>query len=112
MLCFRLKLSGRNERRKTWHVIFSLVFAWILWERIVTLTKQSEQWINQTSYPSQQVCMRDASRIIDDRRNDYLRRGLGALYIFNEGVGGFSVENKERHVFMCYSSDFDPRPRT
>jgi len=94
-----------------WQLMFSLAFAWILWERVMILPNQSEQWINQTSYASQQLCMRDASRIIDDLRNDYLRRGLGAAYIFNEGVGGFSVEDKEKHVFMCYSSDFDPRPK-
>jgi hypothetical protein len=91
------------------HIILSLVFAWILWERVVSLTKQSDQWINQTSYVSQQACLSDAPRIIDEARNYFLRRGLGAAYIFNEGVGGFSVEDKERHVFMCYSSDFDPR---
>ncbi len=94
-----------------WQLMFSLAFAWILWERVVILPNQSEQWINQTSYTSQQLCMRDASRIIDERRNDYLRRGLGAAYIFNEGVGGFSVEDREKHVFMCYPSDFDPRPK-
>jgi hypothetical protein len=98
--------------KPNWHFMLSLMFAWILWERVVSLPKQSERWINQTSYPSQQVCLSDASRIIDQLRNDYLRRGLGAAYIFNEGVGGFSVDDKERHVFMCYSSDFDPRPRT
>ena len=98
--------------KQTWYFIFSFVFTWILWERVLSLIKQSDQWFNQTSYPSQQVCMRDASRIIDERRNDFLRRGLGASYIFNEGVGGFTVEDKERHIFMCYSSDFDPRPRT
>jgi len=98
--------------KSAWQFLFSLMFAWILWERVLTLAKPSEQWINQTSYPSQQVCLRDASRIIDERRNDYLRRGLGAAYIFNEGLGGFSVEDKERHIFMCYSSDFDPRPRS
>ena len=97
--------------RQTWHVMFSLLFAWILWQRVVNLNNRSDQWINQTTYPSQQVCVRDASRIIDDLRNEYLRRGLGAAYIFNEGVGGFSVDNGERHIFMCYSSDFDPRPR-
>ena len=98
--------------KQPWHFMLSLVFAWILWERIVSLTKHSDQWINQTSYPSQQACMRDASRIIDQLRNDYLGRGLGAAYIFNEGIGGFFVEDKEKHVFMCYSSDFDPRPKT
>lgn len=98
--------------KKIWHCIFSLVFAWILWQRVVVLNTRSEQWSNQTSYPSQQACLRDASRIIDDVRDTYLRRGVGAAYIFNEGVGGFSVDDKERHVFMCYSSDFDPRPRT
>ena len=77
----------------------------------MTSAKPSERWINQTSYPSQQVCIRDSSRIIDERRDHYLRRGLGAAYVFNEGVGGFSVEGKEKHVFMCYSSDCDPRPR-
>ena len=92
-------------------LLVSLVIAWILWERVVALPMRSEQWINQASYPSQQACIRDASRVIDERRNDYLRLGLGAAYIFNEGIGGFSVEDKERHIFMCYSSDFDPRPR-
>ena len=94
-----------------WRFTLSFFFAWILWERVVTMAKQSEQWINQTSYPSQQVGIRDSSRIIDERRNHYLRRGLGAAYVFNEGIGGFSVDDKEKHVFMCYSSDFDPRPR-
>jgi hypothetical protein len=88
--------------------MFSLMLAWLLWERVLSLNTQSEQWFNQTSYPSQQVCARDASRIIDERRNDHLRRGLGAAYIFNEGLGGFSIDDKERHIFMCYSSDFDP----
>ena len=97
--------------KQTWHVMVSLVLAWMLWQRVTNLNSQSEQWINQTSYPSRQECLRDASRIIDERRNDYLRRGLGAAYIFNEGAGGFSVEDKEKHVFMCYSSDFDPRPK-
>jgi hypothetical protein len=64
------------------------------------MTKQSEQWINPTSYPSQQVCMRHASRIIDDRRNDYIRRGLGVAYVFNEGIGGFSVEDKEACFYV------------
>jgi hypothetical protein len=86
--------------------------AWILWERVVSLTNRAEQWINQTTYPSQQVCIRDAPRIIDDVRNNLLRHGIGAAYIFGEGLGGFTIEDKERHVFMCYSSDFDPRPRT
>jgi hypothetical protein len=94
-----------------WRFTLSFVFAWILWERVVSMAKQSEQWINQTSYPSQQVCIRDSSRIIDERRNHYLRRGLGAAYVFNEGIGGFSVDDKEKHIVMCYSSDFDPRPR-
>ena len=94
-----------------WCLVVSLVFAWILWERVVDLNSQSERWNNQTIYPTQQRCRSDASRIIDQRRSDYLRRGLGAAYIFNEGMGGFSVGDKERHVFMCYSSDFDPRPR-
>ena len=98
--------------KQKWRVVFSLMLSWILWQRVVILNSRSEQWINQTSYPSQQVCTRDASRIIDDVRSDYLRRGLGAAYIFNEGVGGFSVDNGERHIFMCYSSDFDPRPRS
>jgi hypothetical protein len=55
-----------------WRFTLSFVFAWILWERVVTMTKQSEQWVNQTAYPSQQACIRDSSRIIDERRNDYL----------------------------------------
>jgi hypothetical protein len=98
--------------KQSWQFIFSLVFAWILWERIVILTNQSEQWFNQTSYVTQQLCTQNASRIIDERRNDYLRRGLSAAYIiFDEGIGGFFVDDKERHIFMCYSSDFDPRPR-
>jgi hypothetical protein len=50
--------------------------------------------------------------MIDELRNHYLQRGVGAAYVFNEGVGGFSVEGREKHVFMCYSSDFDPRTRT
>lgn len=65
-----------------WRVMVSLVLAWILWQRVMNLSNRSEQWINQTSYPSQQVCVRDASRVIDDLRNEYLRRGLGAAYIF------------------------------
>jgi len=95
-----------------WQFLFSLMIAWILWERVVSLTKRSEQWNNQTSYTSQQVCIRDAPRIIDEVRNQFLRRGIGAAYIFGEGLGGFTVEDKEKHVFMCYSSDFDPRPRS
>ena len=51
--------------------------------------------------------LEDSSRIIDERRNHYLGRGLGAAYVFNEGIGSFSVDDKEKHVFMCYSSDFD-----
>jgi hypothetical protein len=94
------------------YYVLCLVFAWILWQRVASVNNPSGQWINQTSYPSQQACARDASRIVDQLRNEYLRRGLGAAYIFNEGVGGFSVDNGEKHIFMCYSSDFDPRPRT
>jgi hypothetical protein len=91
--------------------VFCFVFAWILWQRIATTNNPSGRWISQTSYPSRQACTRDASRIIDQLRNEHLRRGLGADYIFNQGVGGFSLGNGERHIFMCYSSDFDPRPR-
>jgi hypothetical protein len=101
-----------NESRPILRLTLYIVFAWILWERVVNLPKQSERWINQTSYPSQQVCIRDSSRMIDELRNHYLQRGVGAAYVFNEGVGGFSVEGREKHVFMCYSSDFDPRTRT
>jgi hypothetical protein len=92
--------------------LLCLALAWILWQRVASINNPSGRWINQTSYPSQQVCTRDASRIIDQLRDEYLRRGMGAAYIFEEGVGGFSLDNGERHVFMCYSSDFDPRPKT
>lgn len=97
-----------DDMKLSWRFTLSLVFAWILWELVASLTKQSEQWINQTSYPSQQVCLRDGLRMIDERRDHYLRRGLGAAYIFNEGIDGFSVGDKEKHIFMCYSSDFHP----
>jgi hypothetical protein len=91
--------------------VFSLLFAWILWERVSNPNNRSDQWLNQTAYPSQEICARDSSRIIDARRNDYLRAGSGAGYIFNEGVGGFSVNN-EKHIFMCYPDNMDPRPRS
>ena len=95
-----------------YHIVLSIVLTWILWQRVVNLTDQSERWINQTSYISQRACLSQAPRIIDELRNRFLQRGLGAAYIFDEGVGGFTVEDKEKHVFMCYDSVFDPRPRT
>ncbi len=96
---------------RSWNSMALLVFAWILWQHMVDLKSQSEKWITQTTYPTQQRCQRDGTRIIDRLRSEYLRRGLGAKYILDEGIGGFFVEDKEKHVFMCYSSDFDPRPR-
>jgi hypothetical protein len=90
----------------------SLVFAWILWQRVASVNSRSDQWIHQTSYQTQQICIRDGSRVIDELRNDFLRRGLGAAYIFGEGIGGFKVDSGKKHIFMCYSSDFDPRPKT
>jgi len=96
-----------------WRLVVSLVFSWILWEQVVDLNIQSEQWINQTSYQTQQRCLNDTLRIIDELRNKHLLRGLLVPYLFDErlkGVSGFSVGDK-KHVFTCYSSDFDPRPR-
>ncbi len=97
---------------RSWNSMAVLVFSWILWQHVVDLKSQSERWITQTTYPTQQLCRRDGPRIIDQLRSDILRRGLRALYILDEGIGGFFVEDKEKYVFMCYSSDFDPRPRT
>jgi len=97
-----------------WRLVVSLVFSWILWQRVVDLNSQSEQWINQTSYPTQQGCLSDALRQIDHLRNDYLQRDLIVPYIFDDGlkgISGFTVGDKEKHSFTCYSSDFDPRPR-
>ena len=96
---------------RSWYSMAVFVFAWILWQHVADLKSQSEQWISQTTYPTQQRCRRDGTRIIDQLRSDYLRRGLRAKYILDEGIGGFFVEDKEKHVFTCYSSDFDPRPR-
>lgn len=97
---------------RRWHFIASLVFAWILWEHVTNLTDRSEEWKTQGSYPSHQVCAGNVSRMIDDARDYYIRlRGASAAYIFNEGLGGFFVNDYEKHIFECYSSDFDPRPR-
>ena len=96
---------------RRWHFIASLVFAWLLWERVDVLNSQSQQWITQGSYTSQEICISNASRIIDILRTDYLRRGATAAYVINEGLGGFFVNDKEKHIFVCSPSDFDPRPR-
>ena len=91
--------------------LFTAVFAWILWEQITFKDGRPAQWRNQTSYNTEQECRRDAGRIVDDIRSNFIRNGLPAAYLFNVGVGGFDVTDKEMHVFQCYPSDFDPRPR-
>ncbi len=96
---------------QNWRLVVSLVFGWILWQHVPDLNSQSEKWINQTSYLTQQRCLSDASRIIDQIRNDYILRGFLVPYLFDEGHGGFFLGDKEKHVFMCYSSEFDSRPR-
>jgi hypothetical protein len=73
---------------------------WILWERVVNLTDQSERWIDPTSQRKQQVCVRDTPSLIDDLNNHFLQRGLGAAYVFGEGVGGISI-NIKRSMYLC-----------
>lgn len=90
--------------------------AWILWEHIMA-PSGPERWRSMGSIPSQQACFSHSQKMAEEGAgwHDY-NRPAGVRVELNRASNPPSFyligdRGTQRHIFECYPSDFDPRPR-
>ena len=108
--------SEMNSKR---HIAVSLLFAWVLWERVVDMNSGLERWRNLGAYDDQRVCQLDIQSAVSSGYRHYHFDLHFPLKSMVKGPDGFSVRGElpdggqinEVHLFQCYPSEFDPHPK-
>lgn len=92
-----------------------LAAAWILWEHVYS-PAGGERWRSIGSISTQAHCFSEANRIAQEvaNRYDYKRPTGARVEVTGGNPPGFlliGAQGTQRHIFECYPSDFDPRPK-
>jgi hypothetical protein len=104
--------------RKHRKQIILLAAAWILWEHVYS-PDGPERWRSLGSVPSQQMCFSGSQKMAEQGASLYdnaPNRPAGIRVELSRAANPARFEvigdkGVQRHIFECYPSDFDPRPR-
>jgi hypothetical protein len=92
-----------------------LAVAWILWEHVM-VQGGPDRWRSMGSIPSQEICIQNSQRMAQEAETWHARNAPSGVYLGpkTSNYSGFELignTGRQRYIFECYPSDFDPRPR-
>lgn len=91
-----------------------MISAWILWERVISPGSQ-EGWRHMGAFQSEADCLSGAPNVAEQGLQWWAYNRPSTLpERISSNPPGFrltGVKGSPTHMFQCYPSDFDPRPR-